>query len=406
MKSFFRFLFSVRTIVLVLLGLLVLGGGGYLWWVSENGNSGPGFHTEAVERKNLSATITATGTLEPEEVIDVGAQVQGLILNFGPADPKKPDGPIVDYCTPVTKGQILANIDPTIYQAHLDESDAALATAKAAQASAEANLAKSEANRDAMQDAYRRDVASPGAVNQQQIVADKAAYQSAAADCTLQEATIQQAKANVKQATATLKEAQTNLNYCTISAPVDGVIVDRRVNVGQTVVASLSAPSLFLLAKDLTKMQVWASVNEADIGNIHVGQDATFTVDARPGRTFRGEVSQIRLNASMTQNVVTYTVVVETTNRMVNVPPQTHVKKAGKTPPQKSDSATPAENPAPPSEDTVNTTPTQELELLPYLTANLTFHVANRENALLVPNAALRWRPQLQQVESEVPTGI
>ncbi len=216
MKSFFRFLFSVRTIVLVLLGLLVLGGGGYLWWVSENGNSGPGFHTEAVERKNLSATITATGTLEPEEVIDVGAQVQGLILNFGPADPKKPDGPIVDYCTPVTKGQILANIDPTIYQAHLDESDAALATAKAAQASAEANLAKSEANRDAMQDAYRRDVASPGAVNQQQIVADKAAYQSAAADCTLQEATIQQAKANVKQATATLKEAQTNLNYCTI----------------------------------------------------------------------------------------------------------------------------------------------------------------------------------------------
>ncbi len=179
--------------------------------------------------------------------------------------------------------------------------------------------------------------------------------------------------------------------------------MDRRVNVGQTVVASLSAPSLFLLAKDLTKMQVWASVNEADIGNIHVGQEVTFTVDARPGKTFSGEVSQIRLNASMTQNVVTYTVVVETTNRMIDVPPQTHAKKSANTakasPKQSSDPASAANDGKPPSEDTVNTTPAQELELLPYLTANLTFHVANREDALLVPNAALRWRPQLQQVD-------
>ena len=132
----------------------------------------------------------------------------------------------------------------------------------------------------------------------------------AEADCGVQEAAIGQAQAN-------LKVAQTNLDYCTIKSPVKGVVIDRRVNVGQTVVASLSATSLFLLAKDLMRLQVWASVNEADIGNIHNGQDVTFTVDARPGRDFQGTVKQIRYNATMTQNVVTYTVVVATTNRMI-----------------------------------------------------------------------------------------
>ena len=168
-------------------------------------------------------------------------------------------------------------------------------------------------------------------------------------------------------------------------------------------------------------MQVQASVNEADIGNIHLGEDVDFTVDARPGKTFTGTVSQIRLNASMTQNVVTYTVVVNTTNRMINVPSQTHPKPSGNTakgPSQRSSKPAPGAAPDPmpgstsgpaasddktPSEGAASTTApqpqVQEWELLPYLTANLTFHVANRENAVLVPNAALRWRPQLQQVD-------
>lgn len=151
------------------------------------------------------------------------------------------------------------------------------------------------------------------------------------------------------QGEAALRQAEINLGYTTIRSPVKGVIVDRRVNVGQTVVASLNAPSLFLIAKDLRRVQVWASVNEADIGRIRVRQAARFTVDAFPGDEFAGEVAQIRLNATMTQNVVTYTVVVSVDN------------SSGR--------------------------------LLPYLTANVRFAIEHRADALLVPSAALRWQP-------------
>jgi HlyD family secretion protein len=155
---------------------------------------------------------------------------------------------------------------------------------------------------------------------------------------------------------ANLRRAQTNLGYCTIKSPVDGIIIDRRVNVGQTVVSSLNTPSLFLIAKDLKRMQVWASVNEADIGQIHSGQSVRFTVDAYPNQPFEGVVApdQPRLNASMNQNVVTYTVVVNTDN------------SNGK--------------------------------LLPYLTADLQFEVARHEKVLYVPNAALRWRPSPERL--------
>jgi HlyD family secretion protein len=149
--------------------------------------------------------------------------------------------------------------------------------------------------------------------------------------------------------------AKVNLNYTTIKSPVRGTIVDRRVNIGQTVVASLSAPSLFLIAKDLRRMQVWASVNEADIGRIKAGMPVRFTVDAYPDDTFRGSVSQVRMNAIMTQNVVTYTVIVT------------------------------ADNP--------------DGKLLPYLTANVQFELKQRPHVLLVPNAALRWKPQTSQTD-------
>ena len=164
--------------------------------------------------------------------------------------------------------------------------------------------------------------------------------------------------ATIKQNEASLELARTNLAYTVIKSPVEGVIVDRRVNVGQTVVSSLNAPSLFLIAKDLRRIQVWASVNEADIGRIHVGLPVRFTVDAYPGETFRGKVIQIRLNATMTQNVVTYTVVVVTDNT--------------------------------------------DGRLLPYLTANLQFEVEQRSNVLLVPNMALRWKPRPQQIDPQV----
>jgi HlyD family secretion protein len=147
-----------------------------------------------------------------------------------------------------------------------------------------------------------------------------------------------------------LRRSDQNFEYCTIRSPVKGVIIDRRVNIGQTVVASLSAPSLFLIAKDLKRLQIWVSVNEADIGHIRPGQPVSFTVDAFPGRVFQGQVEKVRLNASMTQNVVTYTVEVTTDNR--------------------------------------------DGRLLPYLTANVKFLVDERHGVLLVPNAALRWTPE------------
>jgi HlyD family secretion protein len=168
------------------------------------------------------------------------------------------------------------------------------------------------------------------------------------------QAAIAQAKATVAGAEAALRRADRNLAFTVIKSPVRGVVIDRRVNIGQTVVASLNAPSLFLIAKDLGRMQVWVAVNEADIGNIHPGQPVSFTVDAYPGQTFKGSVNKVRLNASMTQNVVTYVVEVTTDN------------KDGK--------------------------------LLPYLTANVQFEVARREDVTMVPNAALRWLPQDDQI--------
>ncbi len=171
---------------------------------------------------------------------------------------------------------------------------------------------------------------------------DKANYEVAKANVSV-------ARSGIAQAQADLDKAQRNLDFCIIKSPVTGVIIDRRVNIGQTVVSSLNAPSLFLIAEDLTKMQIWVAVNEADVARIKPGAPVTFTCDAFPGRQFEGTVGKVRLNATMTQNVVMYTVVVNT------------------------------ENP--------------DKVLLPYLTANVDFTVSKQTNALLVPNAALRWSP-------------
>jgi HlyD family secretion protein len=174
-------------------------------------------------------------------------------------------------------------------------------------------------------------------------------YDTGKANYEVAKANVSVANSGVAQARADLDKAQRNLDFCTINSPVSGVIIDRRVNIGQTVVASLNAPSLFLIARDLTKMQIWAAVNEADVGRIKPGAPVTFTVDAFPGREFRGAIGKVRLNATMTQNVVLYTV-------------EVNIDNADKL-------------------------------LLPYLTANVRFVLSNETNALLVPNAALRWTP-------------
>ena len=313
------------------------------------------FRTSQIKRGDLVVTVSSTGTVEPEEVIDVGAQVAGQIVSFG----KDAHGKTVDYGSVVEEGTVLARIDESLYAAEA-------AGAKAEVQSAKANLQRTEADFRVMKaklyqaerDWQRAEKLGPSeALAQSSFDAYKSAYETAKANVAVSEAAILQARASVAKAKATLQRAQHNLGYCTIKSPVKGVIIDRRVNIGQTVVASLNAPSLFLLAKDLKRMQVWVAVNEADLGKIRTGQRVTFTVDALPDESFEGEVGKIRLNASMTQNVVMYTVVVVTDNA--------------------------------------------DGRLLPYLTANVRFEVDRRSDVLLVPNAALRWTPSAEQIVPE-----
>ena len=321
-----------------------------------SGNKGVVYRTTAVKKGDLLATISATGTVEPEEVVDIGAQIAGQINSFG----KDKNGKTIDYGSVVEEGTILAQIDDSLYAANVATAEAQLLQARAGVQRSEADLGQLKAHLDqAQRDWGRAQKLGPSeALAQSQYDAYKSAYEIALANLAVGQAAIIQAQDAVAQAQAQAQYARRNLSYCTIKSPVKGVIIDRRVNIGQTVVSSLNAPSLFLLAKDLKRMQVWVSVNEADIGNIHPGQPVSFTVDAYSGQVFRGEVGKIRLNATMTQNVVTYTVEVITDN------------SSGK--------------------------------LLPYLTANAQFELSQRNNVLLVPNAALRWSPQPEQVAPKV----
>ena len=337
------------VIVLVLLGLV---GGAGAWYLQRDSEQTVAFRTAKVARGDLLISISATGTLEPEEVIDVGAQVAGQILSFG----KDADGKTVDYGSHVEAGTVLAQIDDTLYKAQAAEAAALIQQAKASLQVANANLDQAKAKRYQAQRDWDRaqKLGSSEALAQTSYDSYKSAYETAQANVAVSEASILEAQASVAQTEAAQQRAQRNLDYCTIKSPVRGVIIDRRVNTGQTVVASLNAPSLFLLAKDLTRMQVWVAVNEADISKIHPGQPVSFTVDAFSGETFRGEVGKVRLNALMTQNVVTYTVEIITDN-------------AGG-------------------------------RLLPYLTANVKFELNRASRVLQVPRTALRWTPTAEQI--------
>ncbi len=341
-----------RTMVIALVVVAALAFVGYLHFSNRNLTT---FRTLPVKRGDLQAVISATGTVMAEELVDIGAQVGGKIVSFG----KDRHGKIVDYGSFVEAGMVLARIDDALFSADVDQAKAALGQAKAALQRSEADLGQFKAKLyQAQRDWARAQKLGPSdALSQADYDASQSAFETAKANLEVGKAAIIQAKQNVSQSEAALQRVKQNLSYCTIVSPVKGVIIDRRVNIGQTVVASLNAPSLFLLAKDLTRMQVWVSVNEADIGQIKPGQAVTFTIDAFSGEMFTGEVGKVRLNATMTQNVVTYTVEVLTDN--------------------------------------------SDGKLLPYLTANVKFIVGTRQNVLLVPNAALRWTPQPEQVEAE-----
>jgi HlyD family secretion protein len=374
------------VIVALVLGVAVAAGLGF-WYARAAGSPRSPFRTEEAKREDLLASFSATGTLEPEDIIDVGAQVAGQIKEFGTDE--KASKPI-DYGSEVEAGAVLARIEDSLYQAKAAQSQAMVDVAQAAYAQAlakvddaKANVKVAQAQLDSDQvnnDHAKRDWDRAQALNGKQALApaDYDTYQSAfetarvklgqdkaalaQADVQVREfqAAADNAKANIGAARAVYNQDQINLGYTVIKAPVKGVVIDRRVTIGQTVQSSFNTPSLFLLARDLKRMKVWASVNEADIGHVHVGQDVTFTCDAYPGEKFKGKVGLIRLNATMTSNVVTYTVEVLTDN------PADEKHPNGK--------------------------------LLPYLTANLKFEVDNRKGALTVSNEALRWKPDPKQI--------
>jgi HlyD family secretion protein len=336
----------MKRFLLLLIVLAAAAGGGYYLYTHNAAPARSPFRTTHVKRGDLVVSISSTGTLEPEEVVDVGAQVAGMILRLGtdPKDSKK----TIDWTSEVEPGTVLAQIDESLYKAAADKSEANLKQAEATLAQMQAKLY--QADRDWQRAQTLRRTRGSTAISDLDYDTAQLNFETGKSSLAVAEASIGVAKAQLNQDTI-------NLRYCTITSPVKGVIVDRRVNVGQTVVSSLTAPSLFLIAKDLKRIQIWASVNEADVGQIRIGQKATFTVDAFPDQVFKAEVYQTRLNASMTQNVVTYTVVLNTDN--------------------------------------------SSLKLLPYLTANVQFEVGRRRNVLTVPNAALRWVPKDKQVSPD-----
>jgi HlyD family secretion protein len=270
------------------------------------------YKTEPVSRGTVTMTVTATGTVSAVTTVLVGSQVSGVIARL-----------YANFNSHVKKGQLLAELDPTPFQAQVEQRQADVTKAKVEAANAKITYER-----------QRRLVAS-GLAAQADLDAAKAQYDGAVAQ--------------VQQAEAALSQAQTNLKYTKIISPIDGVVVDRQYDVGQTVAASFQAPTLFSIAQDLTKMQVQADVDQSDIGRIAVGQLARFTVDAYPDEEFRGRIAQIRLNASVNQNVVSYPVIIEV--------------------------------------------PNPDEKLRPKMTANVTIDVAQVQNVLRIPNAALRFKP-------------
>ena len=329
----------------LILALVLLWGGGALgyWYYNETQSQHYSYRTVPVTRGDLLATINATGTIEPQEVVDVGTQIAGEIVSFG-TDPRDPNKSI-SFLSTVEQGTVLARIADRLFKARVDQMRASVKHAEAEVLQAESKVRQTRRELDRSLALVRANRVS--ATDHDTAVTN---HDQAGASLLLSQSAVDLAKAN-------LEEAEVNLSYTTIKSPVRGVIIDRRVNIGQTVVSSLNAPSLFLIAKDLSRMEIWASVNETDIGLIHPGQEVRFTAASLPSETLLGTVAQIRPNASMVQSVVIYTVAIDIDNT------------SGK--------------------------------LHPYETARVQFEVDKRAGILLVPNAALRWKPKSAQV---VPT--
>jgi len=284
------------------------------------------FGTDKVVRGDIEMAVTATGTVNPVTTVLVGTQVSGTIKNI-----------YVDFNSPVKKGQLIARIDPALFEAQVNQARANLFAAKANLEKAEATLVDTKRTME-----RNKELLAKNLIAQSDLDTAETNYETA-------KASVSAAKSQVAQNEAALSSAETNLFYTKIESPVDGIVVSRNVDVGQTVAASFQTPTLFSIAQDLTKMQIDTNVAEADIGNVRVGQDVEFTVDAYSDITFKGRVWQVR-NAPITvQNVVTYDVVIQVAN--------------------------------------------PELKLKPGMTANVSIIISLKKDVLKIPNAALRFKP-------------
>ncbi len=297
-----------------LIVLVIVGGvaGIVAWRVMKHGDTEPQYQTQDVTRGDIIQAVTATGSLAPVTNVTVGSQISGIILKLN-----------ADWNTPVKADQIVAELDPATYKAQVAQADGDLASAQAT-----LELNQIEAKRD--DELFNSKLMS-------------------ASDHDTAIATLHQAEAAVKIKQAALDMAQVNLDRCTIKSPVDGIVISRNVDIGQTVAASLSAPTLFIIANDLTKMEIDANVAEADVGGVETNQNVDFTVDAFPTRTFVGQVVQVRNAPTNYQNVVTYTTIISVDNR--------------------------------------------DMKLKPGMTANVSIIIAEKKDGLRVPNAALRFHP-------------
>ena len=316
----------MKKALLVMGALGVIGGAGFAYYRYEKKPAAPTITTAAVTRGDVVDTVGATGTLQAVKTVQVGTQVSGTIQNL-----------YADFNSLVKKGQILARLDPSLFQTQIEQ--------------ARANLIRAQADLDRLKvglDDARTKLARAQELSSRQLI-PASDLETAQVNVRSIEAQIRSSEAQVTQARASLNQNDVNLQHTVITAPIDGLVISRNVDVGQTVAASMQAPTLFILAADLTKMQVVANLDESDVGRIRPGQHVSFRVDAYPADDFEGSVSQVRLQPIVQQNVVTYATVID-------VP-----------------------NPA--------------LKLKPGMTANVNIEINKRTNVLRVPNAALRFRP-------------
>src|SRR6266850_2019543 len=317
----------MKRAIIVLLIIAAVGAGAGAYYMRRNGGEIQ-VNTAPISRGEIIDTVGSTGTLQAVTTVQVGSQVSGNISWLG-----------ADFNSIVKKGQVIARLDPSLFQAQVD----------VVRSQADVDRAKVVVTDSDQKYTRAKELSAKGLVTQADLDSAKTAVDSAQSSLQSSQASLNSSRASVVQSQASLNQSQVNLDHCTIEAPIDGIIVQRSVDVGQTVAASMQAPTLFIIAADLTKMQVNANIDEADIGRIRPNQPVTFRVDAYPGEEFTGAVSQVRLQPVVVQNVTTY-------GTIINVP-------------------------------------NSELKLKPGMTANLRVQIARRSDVLRVPNGALRFRP-------------